>query len=193
MSGFVPAPAPTGTRGSGGCFKWGAISCGGCSCGIVLILVIGLVVLMSREGPQLRKVFQKATAVAQQTVQLKEEMEGIRGALQVYQRETGKWPGDLKALVPAHLPASRLTPPGGGGIAPYVYHRPPAGAPGSFIILETKLTDPMTPMEFKLPIEGEMKTSTRFSYTDPPARPEVGKPEPKVVQPGSTSGKPKHD
>lgn len=191
MSGFVPAPAPTGDRGSGGCFKWGAISCGGCSCGIVLLLVLGLVVTMSRNGPELRKVFQKATAIAHQSVQLKEEMEGIRGALQVYQREKGKWPSDLKALVPSYLPASRLTPPGAPGVAPYVYHRPPANAPGDFIILETRLVDPMTPMEFKLPLEGEMKAHSGFTYQEP--RAPVGEVQPTAPKPTKPGSKPTDD
>ncbi|MCC6727852.1 MAG: hypothetical protein IT208_00770 [Chthonomonadales bacterium] len=160
MTDVVPqAPPP---RSEGGCWKWGAISCLGLGCVSVLALAALIAYVVTR--PQFKHRWQEVTG----TVKVATNLQEIGQALTKYVADKGKYPASLRDLTPAYLSADKLRPAGVADSRQFAYHRPPAGAPGDFVVVEYEMENPIRvpngpPMRFVLRKNGKVDAlSARF-------------------------------
>jgi len=132
MSDVLP-PAPS--SGGGGCWKWGALSCG-IGCG-VLVLVTAVLLLIA--WPRIKEGVSAASQAAQDIAAVKVQMDHVREALLRYDKEKGKYPDKLAALVPKYLAKADLhfsqDPKG----PEFIYYKPRPNAEPTDVVLEYKL------------------------------------------------------
>src|SRR5205085_7332179 len=132
MSDVLPPPPPP--RGSDGCWKWGAITCGiGCSLAVIAVVVGGYLFMKSPIMKNVMEVAQNSQVEAQ-------EIKAVWKKVDQYHKDKGKYPDKLEALVPNYLTKDQLhfsKEPNG---PEWIYHKPPPDSDDSFILLEYKMT-----------------------------------------------------
>src|SRR5436309_31193 len=134
MSDVLPPPPPP--RGDSGCWKWGAIACGG---GCVL-LVIAVIVMIVFAGPSIKKIFGSAVQLSQDAQNCQIEMSALWQKIEKFHADKGKYPDKLEQLVPKYVPDKSglklSTKPTG---PEYTYHKPTKDAQPTDVVLEYNL------------------------------------------------------
>ena len=134
MSTYVPPPPPPPSygqqRSSDSCFKWGALSCGGC----IVLLVLAGVFIWFTAGKFIGGAMKDSMQVAI-------DMTMLRRQIMKYKEDTGKYPDKLDDLVPKYVASTSAlklsTHPEG---PEYTYHKPGPNAEPDEVLLEYKLT-----------------------------------------------------
>jgi len=139
---FVPPPP---ARGGGSCWKWGGIACLGCGCAGIIGVAILLAVTASR--PEVRKAYSRIWSTAQEAGETVQRMQQVGEAINKYAQDNGRYPGRLSDLTPRYVAAEMLKATADPGAKSFVYHKPPANAPGSFRLLEIEIPNPVMPTQ----------------------------------------------
>lgn len=147
MSDVIPPPPPR--RDSGGCWKWGAISCLGLGCLGAILMIVGVSLFMkSPVGRQVLRSTQEATRITQ-------ELPEVAGALAKYRNDKGDYPNKLTDLVPKYISKDKIQSSAG----PYSYTKPPKNAPESFpiVTVELRIMEGGPPMVIRLLKDGTVE------------------------------------
>ncbi|MGC8667851.1 MAG: hypothetical protein ACP5VE_07060 [Chthonomonadales bacterium] len=156
MSDIVP-PAPSG--GGGGCWKWGALSCG-IGCALVVVVFAVLVIVM---WPRIKTAFGAASRMAQDVSALQYEMGRVNDALHRYHQKTGKYPDKLDALAPKYLTKADLHFSHDPSGPEFTYYKPRQNAQPTDVVLEYKLVTQQpgnvrTEMAVRMRLNGQVAT-----------------------------------
>jgi hypothetical protein len=156
VSDVLPPPPPPRSS-SDGCWKWGAITCGGLGClGVIAIVAMVAFVMRSPEFKKMMSTMQKATVVQR-------DMVTVKRALDQYKADKGKYPAKLKELVPKYLPNEGSLHLSEEPTGPeFVYTQPPKDAPASAIILQYDLPSPVPtagapPWTIRMRLDGQVE------------------------------------
>ena len=135
MSDVLPPPPPP--RGDSGCWKWGAIACGG-GCALAVIAIILVIVLA---GPSMKKLVGSAMQFGQDAQYCQTEMTALWQKVEKYHTDKGKYPDKLEQLVPNYVADKSglklSTKPTGPD---FTYHKPAKDAQPTDIVLEYSLS-----------------------------------------------------
>lgn len=179
MSDVLPPAPPSG--GGGGCWKWGAISCGtGCA---VLLLVTAVLVIVT--WPRLQKAFHTAARASEQAAALQYQMRRITDALNRYHQKTGKYPAKLDALVPEYLAKADLRFGSGPDASGFTYYKPGPNAKGTDVVLEhTLVLEGMNGTRTEMLVRARLNSEISTELAVQPPAPEARPPVPRAGSPG---------
>lgn len=168
MSDVIPPPPPR--RDSGGCWKWGAISCIGLGCvGAIVIAVLVYAVMRTPMFKQAMRSGVEAQMVA------KQKLPEVGRALAKYRDEKGDYPKKLDDLAPKYITPENLTWSGGS----FTYHKPPKDALESFVVVSVTIPTAAgaPPMVVQMQKDGTISEPTMQGYQPGalPAPPSGGK------------------
>jgi hypothetical protein len=180
MSDVLPPPPPP--RGDSGCWKWGAIACGG-GCALVVIVIVLIAVLA---GPRIKKFAGSMMQIGQETITCQTEMTSLWNTIEQYHREKNKYPDKLDQLVPNYVASKAglkfsLKPDG----AEFTYHKPSKDAAPTDVVLEYKLsfTGPdgkIVPVPMRLMKNGQPEPNSfnyQYQNTGPGSAPSGSEPK----------------
>lgn len=135
MSDVLPPPPPP--RGDSGCWKWGAIACGG-GCALLAIIIIVIIVTA---GPAIKKFAGSAMQFGQDANYCQIEMTSLWQKIEKYHTDKGKYPDKLEQLVPTYVPDKSGLKLSSKPLGPdFTYHKPGKDAQPTDVVLEYTLS-----------------------------------------------------
>lgn len=129
-------PPPPPNRSNDGCWKWGAIGCVGCG----VLAVIGVIAIVIMVRPLVTKVIQGMDSVKI----VARDMKQVGTAINKYHAEKGKYPEDLKVLIPHYLPDEKSLHPSTDAAGPeFTYTKPGKDSSSTMVMLEYDMPSPI--------------------------------------------------
>jgi hypothetical protein len=169
MSDVLPPPPPP--RGDSGCWKWGAIACGG-GCALATLVIVLTIIFA---GPTIKKTFNTAFKLSQETMQCQTEITSLWRKVELYHSDKGAYPDKLGQLVPKYVPGKSDLKFSAKPEGPeFTYHKPTKNGAPTDIVLEYELTitapDGKTiPFPIRIMKNGQLEANSfNFQYQNQP-------------------------